>query len=415
MTSPINEKRKDLEVECAPPAVYQKREPSPLKKLSQQLLETYGNISYKKYGIGNTLKKKNGSPCQGSFKTVASTNLSNCVAVLAPLTNPHKSEFSFLARIQDIPHVPRQLDYFPTRDKLISIQENVGPDLHVMIYSRIEFDLFHIERIAKSLLESLTLLHDKSWIHGDIKPANVSMHGNLLDFGLAREIDPTQTIDAVLYTRYYRPPELIWKSQPSFSADMWALGALLFEIATKTPLIPVAGLEDELQADINMIHAYQERMKILFEVPDLEAVYPGLIEKREDQLLLKPSTLFSLIPYQNAIAESTDPKLAHFRDLLSQMLQINPTARITAKQALGHPFFESDISLKILPLNQPLHLRIVHKGKVIKTMDLAKPDPCLHIWHSSQPYELEYFDPADPETVLYRFPSENRTRKKCNH
>ena len=102
-------------------------------------------------------------------------------------------------------------------------------------------------QIALEVLGALEALHRQQIVHRDLKPSNIHLtpHGvKLLDFGLARPF--TQEISSATLTRTnvvvgtprYMAPEQ-WKAEPIDSrADLFALGAVLYEMLTGSPAFP---------------------------------------------------------------------------------------------------------------------------------------------------------------------------------
>jgi serine/threonine-protein kinase ULK4 len=102
-------------------------------------------------------------------------------------------------------------------------------------------------------------LHANSIIYCDLKPSNVLLNEystlKLCDFGLARklvDLDSSQTKDesdlvdepkAKSGTPYYMAPELFTDDGVhSFQSDVWALGCILFEMATGKPPFAASSL-----------------------------------------------------------------------------------------------------------------------------------------------------------------------------
>ena len=103
--------------------------------------------------------------------------------------------------------------------------------------------------IVLSMLSALEALHQRQIVHRDLKPSNVFLtpHGvKLLDFGLARTFhdsdhvpdgDLTRTGFIVGTPRYMAPEQ--WKGEPADArTDLFAVGAILFEVLTGTPPFP---------------------------------------------------------------------------------------------------------------------------------------------------------------------------------
>ncbi|GFH18613.1 protein kinase domain-containing protein, partial [Haematococcus lacustris] len=73
-------------------------------------------------------------------------------------------------------------------------------------------------------------------LHRDIKPGNIMvMEGDVAkigDLGIAKLLKHTLAAKTQIGTPHYMPPE-IWKNRPyAFFSDTWALGCILYEMAT---------------------------------------------------------------------------------------------------------------------------------------------------------------------------------------
>jgi eukaryotic-like serine/threonine-protein kinase len=111
----------------------------------------------------------------------------------------------------------------------------------LMAAVRDEHGALRVERLRECLAQvarALVALHDAGVVHRDLKPSNVLVTeaGRLvvLDFGLATEFkapDARQTVDSS-GTPLYMAPEQLQGAALSPSADLYALGAMLFEALT---------------------------------------------------------------------------------------------------------------------------------------------------------------------------------------
>ena len=108
-----------------------------------------------------------------------------------------------------------------------------------------------------AVLSALDALHKRSIVHRDLKPSNVflSAHGvKLLDFGLARPFaitvdDTALTMPGVLLgTPRYMAPEQARGEEVDARTDLFAVGALLFEMLSGRPAFNGAGAIDALHA-----------------------------------------------------------------------------------------------------------------------------------------------------------------------
>jgi serine/threonine protein kinase len=160
------------------------------------------------------------------------------------------------------------------------------------------------------LAEGLAYLHSHKQIHRDLKPGNVLINSRgevkLSDFGISKNLDSTAGIcDTFIGTSVFFSPERATGSSYSFSADIWSLGMVVFELATgKYPF------------------------------PSL-ASFPALF----DYLTNKPEPRLPSAPYS--------PEL---RDVVARCLQRAPEKRITAAQIVAHPFCEKRAEGKQLVL-----------------------------------------------------------------
>jgi serine/threonine protein kinase len=127
------------------------------------------------------------------------------------------------------------MEYLPGGD-LYSVLENVGslPEEQAKIY-------------AAQIVSALEFLRSSRVIHRDLKPDNILVDSTgrlkLTDFGLSffgmvdRSIGaPGPTFDdAFVGTPDYTSPEIVLSQSHTFTADYWALGALLFEFLVGQP------------------------------------------------------------------------------------------------------------------------------------------------------------------------------------
>lgn len=104
-------------------------------------------------------------------------------------------------------------------------------------------------KLVESLCLALTSMHDKGWLHHDIKPENILMNRGsevrLIDFslsckaatGLGKMLGKLRKVQG---TRTYIAPETLQKKKPTFQTDMYSLGVTLYEALTGQP--PFTGL-----------------------------------------------------------------------------------------------------------------------------------------------------------------------------
>ena len=104
----------------------------------------------------------------------------------------------------------------------------------------------------------LSRAHEQGIIHRDIKPANVMVneHGELkiLDFGVAKRVGMATmtTAGAAIGTLAYMCPEQAEGRTVDHRADIWSLGAVLFEVVTGTRPFPANSVGALLNAICNV-------------------------------------------------------------------------------------------------------------------------------------------------------------------
>ncbi|XP_077274366.1 extracellular signal-regulated kinase 2 isoform X2 [Temnothorax americanus] len=214
--------------------------------------------------------------------------------------------------------------------------EYMETDLHNVIKRGNILKDIHKVFIMYQLFKAIKYIHSGNVIHRDLKPSNVLLnaqcHCKIADFGLARSVtqigegdgetgsDPTLT-DYVA-TRWYRAPEILIASKRyTKGIDMWSLGCILGEMLLEKPLFPGS-------STINQV----ERIMATLPPPtdeDLISVSAGygtnLLEKTPNR---PRRTLKDLLP------EVSQKAL----DLISNLIVFNPTQRLTAVEALEHPY-----------------------------------------------------------------------------
>ena len=236
-------------------------------------------------------------------------------------------EISILKQLHH-PNIVNLLDLIHGEKKLYLVFEFLNHDLKKYL----NLNNGPLEpKIVKSYLYQILLAikycHSKRILHRDLKPQNLLIDKNGIikvgDFGLARAFGiPIKTLTPEILTLWYRAPEiLLGQKEYSTPIDIWSIGLIFYEMAHRKPLF--AG-----DCEIDQIFKIFQ----IFGTPN-ESNWPGITKLPEFKLTFpqfKPKGL-----------NSCNCNIDHIgMDLLSQMIQLDPCRRISAKQALNHPFFD---------------------------------------------------------------------------
>ena len=158
--------------------------------------------------------------------------------VLASLNHPHIAQIYGLEDAGGVPALVLEMVEGPTlADRIAHGAIPIGEAL----------------QIAAQVAEALEAAHDQGIIHRDLKPANVKVREDgtvkVLDFGLAKALDPSRSsgpdlmnsptvslnatqVGLILGTAAYMSPEQTKGSAVDTRADLWAFGAVLYEMLT---------------------------------------------------------------------------------------------------------------------------------------------------------------------------------------
>lgn len=203
-------------------------------------------------------------------------------------------------------------------DNIFIVEELFDTDLHQLLERNGNLTYSTIKLFMYQLLRGLKYIHSSNVLHRDIKPGNLLINVQDLtlkigDFGLARIFDEAYChkgyMTSVVSTRYYRAPEIMTEvGNYSTPIDIWSCGCVLAEMLNGRVLF---------NGDNDL-----EQLKTIY------SAY-GLDEVRVGESGSFPEHLFD---------KSTPAKAV---DLLRKLLTLDPSARLSATEALAHPFFTS--------------------------------------------------------------------------
>jgi class 3 adenylate cyclase len=155
-----------------------------------------------------------------------------------------RREAQAMGELGDHPHVVTIFDVADEGDQVYIVSQYMaGGDLEARIHSADEqrLPLDETLDLAEQICQALEHAHAKSLIHRDLKPGNVWLSeegkAQLGDFGLAVSLDRSRLTQEgmIVGTVAYMPPEQALGRTPDARSDLYALGAMLYEMAAGRP------------------------------------------------------------------------------------------------------------------------------------------------------------------------------------
>eukprot|EP00697_Spironema_sp_BW2_P017664 gnl/Spiro4/9430_TR4987_c0_g1_i1.p1 gnl/Spiro4/9430_TR4987_c0_g1~~gnl/Spiro4/9430_TR4987_c0_g1_i1.p1 ORF type:complete len:352 (+),score=61.18 gnl/Spiro4/9430_TR4987_c0_g1_i1:98-1153(+) len=213
---------------------------------------------------------------------------------------------------------------------LYMVFDFMDTDLHHAIHRDI-LEEVHKKFIIYQTLKALKFLHSAQLLHRDLKPSNILLNAQcvvkLCDFGLARSLISFDTQKNVLTdyvaTRWYRAPEILLGSTCyTKGVDMWSLGCIIGELFAGKSIFPGTSTQNQL-----------EKILAVTGVPSPE----DIASMKSD---IAHSLLNVTVTQQQSLAELFPRAPVLAMDLMRRLLQFNPEKRLSAVEALRHPYLQ---------------------------------------------------------------------------
>ena len=208
----------------------------------------------------------------------------------------------------DHPDIVRIIESFNTKNSYILITEYCeGGELFDQVKNQLSET--QIAVIFKQILSGLAYLHSNNIVHRDLKLENILIHEKekskttgedlfnikIIDFGTARIFDKNRNPQSIVGSSYYIAPEVL-RQRYNKECDLWSVGVILYMFIVGHA--PFDGCDDdEITTNIQ------------------RGIY-----RKNDRRWIKSSK--------------------EVKDLIQKLLTYSPSKRLSAIQALNHPWFK---------------------------------------------------------------------------
>ena len=222
----------------------------------------------------------------------------------------------------DHPDIVRIIESFNTKNSYILITEYCeGGELFDQVKNQLSET--QIAVIFKQILSGLAYLHSNNIVHRDLKLENILIHEKekskttgedlfnikIIDFGTARIFDKNKNPQSIVGSSYYIAPEVL-RQKYNKECDLWSVGVILYMFIVGHA--PFDGCDDE----------------------EITTNIQRGVYRKNDRRWIKASK--------------------EVKDLIQKLLTYRPSQRLSAIQALNHPWFkitDSNILYDNVPKN----------------------------------------------------------------
>lgn len=264
-------------------------------------------------------------------------------------------------------------NWFDYRNHVCIVFEKLGPSLYDFLrknnYRSFPIDL--VREIGRQLLECVAFMHDLNLIHTDLKPENILLVSpeyvkvpdykyssrsskdtyykrvpkssaiKVIDFGSTTYDSENQSY--IVSTRHYRAPEVILGLGWTYPCDVWSVGCILVELCSGEALFQTHENLEHLAMMEKVLGPMPSSMLKRADRSAEKYVRKGMLYWPEGAASRESiRAVQKLSRLQNIVMQHVDHSAGDLISLLQGLLRFDPAERLSARQALHHPFFSRD-------------------------------------------------------------------------
>ena len=208
------------------------------------------------------------------------------------------------------------VEAYDTLEDFVLVTEFMkGGDLIGYVMRGEEWNETYTIKVIRELLKGLAMLHSKSIGHFDMKLDNILLTGpmphgqpKICDLGLMRDLSNGKELREMIGTIHYIAPEVLAYEPLSTACDMWSVGVITYGL-----LVYRLPFSDETSEQITMMN------------------------------IIKAKSIFPKSWFKSVSPEAID--------FMKKLLLKEPKSRMTAEEALNHPWLKVKDQIE-LPFNE---------------------------------------------------------------
>lgn len=251
----------------------------------------------------------------------------------------------FLAEVNilkqlDHPNIVKLYEFYEDEANFYLVTEYLtGGELFDFIITKKQINEPMAANFMEQLLGAVNYCHANNIVHRDLKPENLlreTLHDTsaikVIDFGESTLLPPGKRLNSLLGTAYYVAPEVL-NSNYNQKCDIWSCGVILYIMLSGSP--PFAGRND---------HEIFDKV-------------------RQGQVSFARKAWRTISPQA--------------KELIQQMLTVDIERRISAQEALRHPWFSKMKNPN--PLDGQIMLESIDKLKSFRSASKLRQAICVFI------------------------------------